>query len=1068
MRRRGPWVPLLLLPLCLAAMAHSGSSDPPAADQARALSLQKDAVQRLREGARAAASGDAAAFSRALGDAARQIDALIQAAGLPDSEREALRRTAAGLRDRARSGPEGYSPDADLAVLDRVGYRLRGGTDVDLVFEGSFARTPPEKLEEPAYGGHATAMGPPPAEAPATAGPEHAVRFDTVRGQLTEKTYGGGPSKLHLVESGGNGIALIDYDGDGLLDVYAVSAFDLDERNGRARIPHRNALYRNLGGLKFRNVAAEAGVDLAAWGYGVCAGDYDDDGRLDLYVTNYGQNVLYRNRGDGTFEDATARAGVASSGWSTGCAFFDADGDGDLDLYVARYVTAPEEEVASPGRFLIWRGIAKVMLGPAGLPGAADIYYENMGNGRFEERTEARGLTDTTRAYGFGVLATDYDGDGWTDLFVANDSNPNMLYRNREGRGFESVGLAAGVALNAEGRAQAGMGCDSGDVDGDGRLDIAVAAFAFDHDSLYRNMGRGVFEDVSQQAGLVGATFQRMSWGLAFLDADLDGDLDLFFANGHLFPQVDEHPGAEGDVRATRPDIPERRRTLPRRLGHCGTRPDGAEVQPRGRGRRSRQRRGSRSRRQRHGRRADAARKHAAERQPLARGRREEQRPQPVRHWRAGHRGEPGGEEADSRDPLRRRLSFPERPPCPLRARWQQGAGRRRSPTRWQALAFPQRGRGSLRTPSPGRGAPCSAVAWAETQTRSHRWRVSGLSFWLSSPLSPFRGWAAATGRIDPPRAPGQPYHYRPKLAVSETLQPFMEETTPGSDLFPDERVAGELISELTKLSERLRDGSNRAHAADLLLAPGFRGGQLRPVDEIEVTRGPSLEIHRSRDMATKAALDAGTFARELGRLVGDFQSLTVAEFLITSIDVEREAGRARTDVRFDLVGPGRDAWRVQRTGTWRLQWRHEPSGWRVAEWTAVDDARSRASAPVFSEVTTAAFGSNDSFARQLSIGFDAWAATLDSCLARDSNGHHGVAVGDVDGDGLDDIYVAQPYGLPDRLYRARGDGTFEDCDTRAGLGTLEDTQQSLFADVDNDGDEDLILIDGRGARSSS
>ena len=294
--------------------------------------------------------------------------------------------------------------------------------------------------------------------------------------------------------------------------------------------------------MRFRNVAAEAGVDAAAWGYGVCAGDYDDDGRLDLYVTNYGPNILYRNRGDGTFEDVAAKAGVSSDGWSTGCAFLDADRDGDLDLYVARYVTAPWEEVAAPGRFLMWRGVAKVMLGPAGLPGAADVYFENQGGGRFEEKTEARGLADTTRAYGFGVVATDYDGDGWTDLFVANDSNPNFLYRNREGRGFESVGLAAGVALNADGRAQAGMGGDSGDVDGDGRLDIALTTFAFDHSSLYRNLGEGVFEDASQGAGLAASTFEGMSWGLAFLDADLDADLDLYFANGHLFPQVDEHP----------------------------------------------------------------------------------------------------------------------------------------------------------------------------------------------------------------------------------------------------------------------------------------------------------------------------------------------------------------------------------------------------------------------------------------------------------------------------------------------------------------------------------------------
>jgi hypothetical protein len=363
-----------------------------------------------------------------------------------------------------------------------------------------------------------------------------------VRGQLNEKTFGGGISKLHLVESGGNGIALFDYDGDGLLDIYTVSAFDLDEKNGRARVPHRNALYRNLGNLQFRNVAAEAGVDAAAWGYGVCAGDYDNDGRLDLYVTNYGPNFLFRNIGDGRFEDVAARAGVAASGWSTGCAFLDADGDGDLDLYVARYVTAPEEEVIAPDRFLTWRGVAKVMLGPTGLPGAADLFFENRGGGKFAEGAGSWGLADKVNGYGFSVVATDYDNDGWTDLFVANDSNPNFLYHNLEGKGFESVGLVAGVAVNADGRAQAGMGADSGDYDGDGRMDLALATFAYDFNSVYRNAGSGAFEDVSKSMGLVDTTFENMSWGVAFLDADLDGDLDLYFANGHLFPQVDEYP----------------------------------------------------------------------------------------------------------------------------------------------------------------------------------------------------------------------------------------------------------------------------------------------------------------------------------------------------------------------------------------------------------------------------------------------------------------------------------------------------------------------------------------------
>jgi hypothetical protein len=535
----------LLLPAWLGATPPPPTSGPSDTDRARALQIHKEAVDRLRDGARAGARGDAIAFARALEHAAAKVQALIGAAAwLPASERDALRRTADALEARAGGGPAGYSPDADLAVLDRVGYRLRGGTSVELVFEGSFARGKPGGPEEPAYGGHATAMGPPPAETPASprADRDHAVRFDPVRGRLTEATFGGGASKWHLVESGGNGVALLDYDGDGRLDVYTVSAFDLDETNGRARIPHRNALYRNRGGMKFENVAAEAGVDAAAWGYGVCAGDYDGDGRLDLYVTNYGPNLLYRNEGDGTFEEAAARAGVAAGGWSTGCAFLDADGDGDLDLYVARYVTAPWEEVVKPERFLMWRGVAKVMLGPAGLPGASDLFFENQGGGTFREATEARGLADRSEAYGFGVVATDYDGDGWTDIFVANDSNPDCLYRNRGGRGFESVGLMAGVALNGEGRAQASMGMDAGDFDGDGRVDIAVTTFAFDHNSLYRNLGDGSFEDVSQARGIAAPTLKDMSWGLAFLDADLDGDLDLYYANGHLFPQVDEHP----------------------------------------------------------------------------------------------------------------------------------------------------------------------------------------------------------------------------------------------------------------------------------------------------------------------------------------------------------------------------------------------------------------------------------------------------------------------------------------------------------------------------------------------
>src|SRR5262249_18680952 len=190
-------------------------------------------------------------------------------------------------------------------------------------------------------------------------------------------------------------IALLDFDGDGRLDIYAVSAYELDAQ--RRHIPHRNALYRNLGGWKFKNVAKEAGVDAAAWGNGVCAGDYDNDGRIDLYVTNWGPNALYHNNGNGTFSNRAAAAGVEAERWSTGCAFFDADGDGDLDLYVARYATITWDEVDKAQRGMLWRGGPKVMVGPVGLPGAADLFFENRGDGTFVEASAAHGLADAAR-----------------------------------------------------------------------------------------------------------------------------------------------------------------------------------------------------------------------------------------------------------------------------------------------------------------------------------------------------------------------------------------------------------------------------------------------------------------------------------------------------------------------------------------------------------------------------------------------------------------------------------------------------------------------------------------------
>jgi len=516
-------------------------------DRTRLLALQREAVSLLRA-ARADAPIDD--MRRALHDAGQRLEAL----GAEPDPRAASEATGgpglapalrAELRSAARELAAAGRPDSQLrvdtshflALLERARAQLEGEIALGLSFQGSYSQIKPR---ESAYGGHASAMGPAPEYAPSPddATPSPASFEETAR--LPTRTYCGGPTKDHILESGGNGVALLDYDGDGRLDIYLVTAAQLTST--RERIPHRNALYRNLGGWKFEDVSKRTGVNAAAWGNGVCAGDFDDDGRLDLYVTNWGANFLYRNRGDGAFEEVASSAGVAAGGWSTGCSFLDADADGDLDLYVARYVETTWDAVVQAKRTLVWRNGPHIMVGPAGLRGEADLFFENLGNGRFTEATEAHGLSDPARAYGFGVVATDYDDDGFVDLFVTNDSNPNFLYRNLRNGRFESVGLVAGVAVNGDARAQAGMGADAGDYDGDSRMDLVLTAFAHDRDTLYRNVDGRQFEDASVAAGIAAPTFVRMGWGTAFLDADLDGRLDLFFANGHIFADIDNYP----------------------------------------------------------------------------------------------------------------------------------------------------------------------------------------------------------------------------------------------------------------------------------------------------------------------------------------------------------------------------------------------------------------------------------------------------------------------------------------------------------------------------------------------
>ena len=521
------------------------------------LQLQRQAVTLLQNAQRPETTMEA--LRAALLDAGQRLAALgaepaaaatpgggAAAAPLAPDLRAELRRAARELASLAEGELQSTAKrDAHitrfLALLERVRAQLEGEIALGLTLQGSYSET---KARDPAVGGHASASGLRAAPAdpsfadPADAPPSPVIFEEPVR--LPARTFGGGPTKDHILESVGTGVALLDYDGDGRLDIYLVTAPQLTP--ARERVAHRNVLFRNLGGWRFEDVSRTAGVDAAAWGNGVCAGDADNDGRLDLYVTNWGPNFLFRNRGDGRFDEVAARAGVAAGGWSTGCAFLDADADGDLDLYVARYVETSWDEVVRARRTLVWRNGPRIMAGPTGLRGERDVFFENVGGGRFRDATEAFGLADPARSYGFAVVATDYDDDGFVDLFVANDSNPNFLYRNLGGRGFENVALIAGAAVNAEGRTQAGMGADAGDYDGDGRLDLVLSTFAHDNSTLFRNVDGERFEDASRKAGLADSTFVRMGWGAGFLDADLDGNLDLFFANGHIFADIDEYP----------------------------------------------------------------------------------------------------------------------------------------------------------------------------------------------------------------------------------------------------------------------------------------------------------------------------------------------------------------------------------------------------------------------------------------------------------------------------------------------------------------------------------------------
>ncbi len=303
---------------------------------------------------------------------------------------------------------------------------------------------------------------------------------------------------------------------------------------------------------------------------------------------------------------------------------------------------------------------------------------------------------------------------------------------------------------------------------------------------------------------------------------------------------------------------------------------------------------------------------------------------------------------------------------------------------------------------------------------------------------------------------------YEPALAASEESAPFLEHVEPGGDDVPEERIALDLQSRLAALGETLtRGGGEGAARLTDLLASGFRGGRLAPEETWPEGASRAIDVRRSDSFPPSATLDGLAFAAEWRRLLKPLRSVDVAQFLVTAVTVAEQGDGATTEVRAEIAGPGATSHRASLVADWLISWTRERDAWRAREWTASALVESRASRPVYTEVTAAALGGDPAFRRQLTIPLDDWMASFDSGLARDSNGHHGVSVGDADGDGLEDLYVAQPQGLPNRLFRARGDGTFEDATEASGLGVLDDTAQSLFADVDNDGDQDLVLGTG-------
>lgn len=381
--------------------------------------------------------------------------------------------------------------------------------------------------------------------------PKTPVIFEDVTDKTSLAAFkhrSGTPSKDYIFETPSGGVAIFDYDGDGLPDIYLVNGSTTQAMDGKEKAP-RSALYRNTGNWKFEDVTDKAGVANERWGFSVTVGDYDNDGHPDMFVSNFGVSRLYHNNGNGTFSDVAEKVGVARKGWSTGATFGDYDHDGRLDLFVPGYVEIQlnnlppsPSEAGKPGgvgqNFCQFRGVP-TMCGPRGLTGEGDNLYRQKADGNFEDVSAKAGVNDPQKYYGFTSAFVHVDEDKLLDLIVVNDSTPKQLYINKGDGTFEEVGYTSGVALNENGREQAGMGLAVGDYDNDGRVDFHITNFSDDSNVLYHNDGEGNFTDVTFQAGLGEPTIPFLGWGTSFLDYDNDGWLDVFVVNGHVYPAVD-------------------------------------------------------------------------------------------------------------------------------------------------------------------------------------------------------------------------------------------------------------------------------------------------------------------------------------------------------------------------------------------------------------------------------------------------------------------------------------------------------------------------------------------------